>query len=124
MAVAACGAAESRGAAIAGARAAHSIESGLVVCVAHSPISPAPDLVKVRTHEVLHELLAAISTEPVALCATSTRRGASIPTGPCGRSRASRVARCDRSAASGGTRRTDRLSDHSGLVADLAIVVT
>jgi hypothetical protein len=32
------------------------IESGLVVCVAHSPILPAPDLVKVRTHEALHEL--------------------------------------------------------------------
>src|SRR3954468_9600504 len=27
----------------------------LVVCVVHSPISPAPDLVKVRTHEALHE---------------------------------------------------------------------
>jgi len=44
------------------------IETGLVVCVAHSPISPAPDLVKVRTHEALHELLAALAAEPVALC--------------------------------------------------------
>ncbi|MFL5853349.1 MAG: hypothetical protein ACJ77G_12835 [Solirubrobacteraceae bacterium] len=44
------------------------IDTGLVVCVAHSPISPAPDLVKVRTHEALHELLAAIAAEPVALC--------------------------------------------------------
>ncbi|MFL5955877.1 MAG: hypothetical protein ACJ756_00345, partial [Solirubrobacterales bacterium] len=39
------------------------IETGRVVCVAHSPISPAPDLVKVRTHEALHQLLAAIARE-------------------------------------------------------------
>src|SRR5207245_2887266 len=34
----------------------------------HSPISPAPDLAKVRTHEVLAPHLAAAGDVPVVLC--------------------------------------------------------
>jgi exodeoxyribonuclease III len=34
----------------------------------HSPISPSPDLVKVRTHEALHAYLAASASGPRALC--------------------------------------------------------
>ena len=159
------------------------IDAGLVVCVAHSPISPAPDLAKVRTHEALHELLAAIAAEPVALCGDLNTPRREHPDGTVwtfaresrGALRPERGERWDaaeqalvrglerfgyrdafrtlhgyaeRSATwawptGGGYRldhlivsarveverceyrhewRTDRLSDHSGLVADLAIV--
>jgi exonuclease III len=41
---------------------------GFELVNAHSPISPSPDLVKVRTHEALHEHLSAPAAWPRALC--------------------------------------------------------
>jgi exonuclease III len=41
---------------------------GILVVNVHSPISPAPDLAKVRTHEALHAHLAALAPGPVILC--------------------------------------------------------
>ena len=41
---------------------------GLELVNVHSPISPSPDLVKVRTHEAVHAYLAARADHPRALC--------------------------------------------------------
>jgi len=43
-------------------------EDGLELVNAHSPISPSPELAKVRTHEALHAHLAAAADRPLALC--------------------------------------------------------
>jgi exonuclease III len=41
---------------------------GVLVVNVHSPISPAPDLAKVLTHEAVHAHLAALPPGPVVLC--------------------------------------------------------
>jgi exonuclease III len=41
---------------------------GILVVNVHSPISPAPDLAKVLTHEAVHAHLAALPPGPVVLC--------------------------------------------------------
>jgi exonuclease III len=43
-------------------------DDGFELVNAHSPISPTPGLVKVRTHEALHAYLAAPADHPRALC--------------------------------------------------------
>ena len=43
-------------------------EDGFELVNVHSPISPSPDLVKVRTHEAVHAHLAADAERPRALC--------------------------------------------------------
>jgi exodeoxyribonuclease III len=42
--------------------------SGLHLVNLHSPISPKPDLVKVRTHETVHAHLSKLAAGPTALC--------------------------------------------------------
>lgn len=44
------------------------LPNGLEVVNAHSPISPSPELAKVRTHEALHEYLIARGEAPSLLC--------------------------------------------------------
>ena len=69
----------------------------------HSPIAPAPDLAKVRTHEALAAYLAAGSDGRGSCAATSTPPVASSPTATCSPSPTTARAGCAPSAASAGT---------------------
>ena len=78
----AAGAAARRAVARAGAvlRARRDVE----VVNVHSPIAPAPDLAKVRTHEAVAAYLARVDAPVRGSCAaTSTRRAASCRTATC-----------------------------------------
>ena len=47
----------------------------------HSPISPAPDLAKIRTHEAVAAYLAEASARPRVLCGDLNTPRRSFPTG-------------------------------------------
>ena len=49
----------------------------------HSPIAPAPELAKIRTHEAVAAHLAAPVRPRACSAETSTRRAASTRTAPC-----------------------------------------
>ena len=56
---------------------------GVEVVNLHSPIAPAPDLAKVRTHEAVAAYLARASARPRVLCGDLNTPRRELPDGEC-----------------------------------------